>query len=174
MTEADIGAVGELHVRSWQSAYAGLVPQSHLDGLDVAEHTERRRRHFAAANGQVDNLVAEEAAGRVVGWATLGPYRSDEGEESVRTDDGEVYSLYLLPEQIGRGIGRALAEEVRRRAEVRGFGRLRLWVLEENTRARRFYERAGYAFDGGREPFTVGGVDVPEVRYTMALDRPAP
>jgi RimJ/RimL family protein N-acetyltransferase len=44
-----------------------------------------------------------------------------------------------------------------------------LWVLKGNTRARRFYERQGFAADGAEEPFEVDGVPVPEVRYTKAL-----
>lgn len=44
-----------------------------------------------------------------------------------------------------------------------------LWVLEQNTRARRFYEAAGFAADGTREPFEVADVEVPEVRYIRTL-----
>jgi RimJ/RimL family protein N-acetyltransferase len=44
-----------------------------------------------------------------------------------------------------------------------------LWVLRDNTGARRFYERAGFAADGAEEPFEVDGVEVPEVRYVRDL-----
>jgi ribosomal protein S18 acetylase RimI-like enzyme len=40
-----------------------------------------------------------------------------------------------------------------------------LWVLRDNTRARRFYERYGFHADGVEEPFHVAGAAVPEVRY---------
>ena len=40
-----------------------------------------------------------------------------------------------------------------------------LWVLLENTRARRFYEHYGFAADGAQEDYEVGGARVPEVRY---------
>jgi GNAT superfamily N-acetyltransferase len=173
MAEADIFAVSEVHVRGWQFAHEGLVPQSHLDGLDVAENAERRRGWFARAGDTVENLVAEDAGGSVIGWACLGPYRDDEGVGGME-HDGEVYALYLRPEVVGHGVGRALADAVAARAAARGFGWLRLWVLEGNARARRFYERAGFAADGGVEPFTVAGVDLPELRYARRLDAPEP
>ena len=44
-----------------------------------------------------------------------------------------------------------------------------LWVLEDNPRARRFYEAAGWEFDGGREIFSRGGVDAWEIRYHKRL-----
>ncbi|WP_067505055.1 N-acetyltransferase [Actinoplanes sp. TFC3] len=48
---------------------------------------------------------------------------------------------------------------------------LRLWVLEDNARARRFYERVGFTADGMRDLWTPRGttVTVPELRYSMAL-----
>ncbi|RAS29045.1 hypothetical protein BCL80_107157 [Streptomyces avidinii] len=48
-----------------------------------------------------------------------------------------------------------------------------LWVLKENVRARRFYERAGFRPDGAEETFEAGGARVPEVRYTRPLTPPA-
>ncbi|GGY14640.1 hypothetical protein [Streptomyces djakartensis] len=49
--------------------------------------------------------------------------------------------------------------------------RLLRWVVQENSRARRFYERAGLRADGAEELFEVEGATVPEVRYTRALRR---
>ena len=40
-----------------------------------------------------------------------------------------------------------------------------LWVLEDNPRAREFYERAGWAVDGARKAEARWGVRAPEVRY---------
>ncbi|NMO37509.1 hypothetical protein HG826_28780 [Streptomyces sp. GMY01] len=50
-----------------------------------------------------------------------------------------------------------------------GRPRMFLWVLKGNTRARRFYERAGFRADGAEEPFEADGVTVPEVRYATDL-----
>ena len=36
MTDDDLDAVCELHVRAWQAAYRGIVPQAFLDGMTPA------------------------------------------------------------------------------------------------------------------------------------------
>ncbi|MFG2884248.1 GNAT family N-acetyltransferase [Streptomyces sp. NPDC048297] len=155
---ADCDRVAEIRIRGWQHAYRGLMPQTYLDALSVPADAERRRTWFTKGDGTVLNLVAERD-GRIVGWAALGPYR----DEEVRTADAELYALYVDPGHLGTGIGRALlAESVERCA---GYPRMFLWVLRENGRARRFYERAGFRPDGAEEPFDVDGVAVPEVRY---------
>ncbi|MGX1565661.1 N-acetyltransferase family protein [Streptomyces sp. NPDC055506] len=167
MAFADCDRVAEIRVRGWQSAYRGLIPQSYLDGLSAAEDAERRRTYFAQADDSVVNLVAEDAAGELVGWACHGPYRDGE----VRTPDAELYAIYVHPEHLGRGVGRALLAESVERCSLAGHGRLLLWVLKENGRARRFYERAGFLADGAEEPFEVEGATVPEVRYARPLPR---
>ncbi|MFC9503461.1 GNAT family N-acetyltransferase [Streptomyces sp. NPDC057002] len=167
MAFADCDRVAEIRVRGWQSAYRGLIPQAYLDGMSPAEDAERRRTYFAQADDSVVNLVAEDAGGELVGWACHGPYRDGE----VRTEDAELYAVYVHPEHLGRGVGRALLVESAERCSRAGHGRLLLWVLKENGRARRFYERAGFDADGAEEPFEVAGTTVPEVRYARPLPR---
>jgi ribosomal protein S18 acetylase RimI-like enzyme len=70
-----------------------------------------------------------------------------------------------------RGIGRQLIEAARAGLKEAGFPDMRLWVLTGNTRARRFYERAGLAPDGVEQTWTPRGstLELPELRYAVAL-----
>ncbi|WCN07159.1 GNAT family N-acetyltransferase [Streptomyces sp. M92] len=165
MTLADCDRVSDIRVRGWRTAYRGLMPQSYLDGLDAAEDAGRRRALFARTPGDMVNLVAEDQGGEVVGWACHGPYRDGE----LRTEDVELYALYVDAARFGTGVGRALLRESVRRCAAAGHGRMLLWVVEGNARARRFYERAGFRADGAEEPFEVAGAVVPEVRYARDL-----
>ncbi|MEU2745740.1 GNAT family N-acetyltransferase [Streptomyces collinus] len=167
MTPADCDRVAEIRVGGWRSAYQGLIPQSYLDGLSVEEDAERRRTYLSQGDGSVVNLVAEDTGGELVGWACHGPYR--EGE--VLTGDAELYALYVHPKRLGQGAGRALLARSVAGCSAAGHGRVLLWVLKGNDRARRFYERAGFRADGAEEPFEVDGVAVPEVRYARTLPR---
>ncbi|MFE4577835.1 GNAT family N-acetyltransferase [Streptomyces chartreusis] len=164
MTPADCDRVAEIRIGGWRSAYRGLIPQSYLDALDVAQDAERRRGYFAQGDASVLDLVAERD-GEIVGWACHGPYRDGE----VRTEDVELYAIYVDPGRYGAGIGHALLQESVRRCTAAGHPRMLLWVLKGNDRARRFYERAGFQADGAEEPFEVDGVEVPEVRYAREL-----
>ncbi|MFJ4918784.1 GNAT family N-acetyltransferase [Streptomyces sp. NPDC088725] len=164
MTEADCEAVAAVRVRGWQYAYAGLMPQAHLDAMSVTEETDRRRAHLAGAGPRVVNLVAERA-GSVVGWGCLGPCR----DQDVPDGTAELYALYVRPEHLSTGVGRSLLGELASRATDDGCRRMVLWVVERNERARRFYGRAGFTADGAAEPYEVGGASVPEVRYARRL-----
>ncbi|MFD6884937.1 GNAT family N-acetyltransferase [Streptomyces sp. NPDC059957] len=168
MTEPDIDAVAAVRVSGWRHAYAGLMPQSYLDGLSVAAYAAQRRASFADPANPVTNLVAEGPDGAVLGWAAFGPAMETD-PAGTEPDEGELYALYARPDVIGTGVGRALLAEVLRRAPHPA---VRLWVLEGNARARRFYERAGFRPDGGVLVDETDGFPVREVRYrrTAASD----
>jgi L-amino acid N-acyltransferase YncA len=164
MTLADCERVAEIRVRGWQTAYRDLIPRSYLDALSVAADAERHRARFGRSDGSVVNLVAEED-GELLGWACHGPFRGRE----ARTGDAELYAIYVDPRRHGGGIGQALLREAARQCAAAGHPRMLLWVLKGNTRARRFYERAGFRADGAEEPFEADGALVPEVRYARDL-----
>ncbi|MFE3093320.1 GNAT family N-acetyltransferase [Streptomyces sp. NPDC059248] len=164
LTDDDCEAVAEVRVRGWQYAYAGLVPQPYLDGMDVGTEAERLRGLIAAGSGTVTHLVAERD-GAVVGWGCTGAARDDD----TAPGEAELYALYVRPARLSTGVGRALLAELTARARAAGHPAMRLWVLRENVRARRFYEKAGFRPDGAEEPFDVGGASVPEVRYVRDL-----
>ncbi|TQK50978.1 L-amino acid N-acyltransferase YncA [Streptomyces sp. SLBN-118] len=165
MTLDDCEAVATIRVRGWQFAYDGLIPTSYLDAMSVEMDAARRRDMLAKGDGVVTNVVAERE-GEVVGWGCFGPSR---GEGQPAAGVCELYALYVLPDRVSTGVGRALMDELTGRAEADGFERMLLWVLKENDRARRFYAKAGFAPDGVEEPFEVEGVAVPEVRYARRL-----
>ena len=83
---------------------------------------------------------------------------------------GEIVSLYLLPEYMGRGFGKALLEAAVEALAGQGFREVLLWVLEENRRARRFYERAGFSCSGDRREDEIGGKLLWEVLYRRSLE----
>ncbi|WP_214414539.1 GNAT family N-acetyltransferase [Sphaerisporangium fuscum] len=166
MQEPDIEPVSAVRIAGWKTAYRGMVPQTYLDGLSVEDDARARREWFRRNDGTVLNLVAE-VDGTVRGWLAMGPNRDDDAEPGT----GEIYALYVRPELIGTGIGRALVEAALEAASERRFHRLVLWVLEANHRARRFYASAGFTPDGTGKPWEVEGTPVPELRYHRPLVR---
>lgn len=74
------------------------------------------------------------------------------------------------PDHWGSGVGRELISAGEKRLRELGHVDAILWVLEDNPRARRFYERAGWNDDGGRRSITFLGLEVPEVRYRKQMN----
>ena len=82
----------------------------------------------------------------------------------------ELYALYVRPACWSTGTGRALMDRVLTRTGAAGYQFITLWVLRDNERARRFYERAGFAPDGTSNVLErLGGVT--ELRYRRTLYR---
>jgi GNAT superfamily N-acetyltransferase len=156
-TVADAGAMGRLHVRAWQAAYRGHMPDDYLDGLRAGERAAGWERFLGRGHERGAVLVAEQA-GQVTGFANVGPAEDPAGA-------GELYAINVDPDAWGTGAGRALLEAAQAELARMGFAETVLWVLPANARARRFYEIAGWVCDGTERTMEVLGVVVPEVRY---------
>ena len=155
---ADAGPMARVHVDAWRTAYAGIVPAGHLDGLSYGERESRWKEILTKGQAR-HNLVAETGAGEVVGFAGGGPER--EGTPDYR---GELYAIYLLDEYQRKGVGRRLVEAVAHRLAADGIASMLVWVLKDNHSACRFYESLG-AERIGRKTIAMGGVDLVEVFY---------
>ena len=83
----------------------------------------------------------------------------------------EFYALYVLPEAQGCGIGTTLiAHAARCLVRQRWLGAA-VWVLEDNTLGRRFYERLDGRPLGIAKTLAYRGTDYPKIRE-MAIGRP--
>lgn len=143
-TPDDALAIATVRVAGWRTAYLGLVPQEMLDALDPDDEAVRRRERWGERHAHPhDAELVAEVDGDVVGWAVAGRSR-DEGHAG-----GELYGLYVLPEHWSTGVGHLLLTEVETRLRSFGYAVAHLWVLDGNERAAGFYERHGWAEDGG-------------------------
>jgi GNAT superfamily N-acetyltransferase len=166
---AEVGDAAQLaavHVRSWQAAYCGLLPQEYLDQLDPAERTGRWRqilRDMDRSRGGVI-VVADDA--EMLGFAAFGPTR-DADEDPSRV--GEVRAIYLLAQAWGKALGRQLMDTALKCLATAGYEEATLWVLTSNARARRFYARGGWTMDGAVQEDDSRGFIMVEVRYRRPL-----
>jgi GNAT superfamily N-acetyltransferase len=160
----DAAGIADVQVRSWLAAYRGLIDQGFLDRLSCAEHLSMWQHRFEAEDPDLHVLVAE-AGDEVVGFSSFGPSKDDDAGVST----AEVYALYLAPEWFGAGVGRRLIARVVEALGGLGFRDSTLWVLELNDRARRFYEVAGWRWDGARSVHPYGALTEPILRYRRAL-----
>ena len=163
-TVADADAIAEVHVAAWRWAYDGLLPASLLAALTVEDRSAAWLPILADAPGAVTVAVAD--GGGIVGFVSVGP-TPDEDDPTPGT--GALFALYLHPDVVGTGVGKALLERGEARLREEGFARATLWVLETNERARRFYERNGWSWDGTRGEHRFDCGDRPIVRYEREL-----
>ena len=155
----DAGSIARVHVDSWRTTYAGIVPAEYLAGLSYRDRESLWNRVLSAERPVERGLVAETEGGDVIGFATYG--REREGNSTYR---GELYAIYLLEDHQRMGLGRRLVSAVVRELLVNGFSSMLLWVLEDNHPACRFYESLG-GERVSRKTITIGGADLIEVSY---------
>ena len=152
---AEIAAVG---IVCWNETFRGIVPDSYLDKMDLAERIQWTETYLQDPNVDFYTVVAEQD-GAVVGYAAGGPSRSWD----TAVYQGELYTLYLLRKVHRQGIGRKLVQAVAKGLTERGYKNMLVGVLRDNP-ARAFYERLGatYLREG---VFIIDGVEITETAY---------
>ena len=159
-TADDADGIARVQERGWQGPYRHIFPREKLDRGGFID-PERWRTRLATPPPGWTTLVAE--AGEVVGFASVGPSRD---EQAI----GELYAIYVDPDAWDTGAGRALIERAERQLDEE-YDEATLWVLEDNARARRFYEIAGWSPDGAVKENAWFDVSVIEVRYRKSFAR---
>jgi len=101
-TAQDASGIPLVHVRSWQVAYWGHMPDEFLDGLDVEKRTNMWRE--LTQNPDKIVFVAEDKEDNIVGLSALGSSRDPDAVPNT----AEVAALYVHPDKWRKGIGRAL------------------------------------------------------------------
>jgi GNAT superfamily N-acetyltransferase len=114
-------------------------------GYPSSEDVAAARLDVFAASA-VDRLVVAEAGGEVVGFAVVHVSLSIEHDEPA----AKLSAIVVDEEWRGRGVGRALVEELEKEARTRGCGILFLTTNERRTDAHAFYERLGFEYTGRR------------------------
>ena len=132
-TDGEIRGKAFVHWQSWHEAYPGMVSRDYLDRFTL-EKAEKMAFSWR------DRLIVAKDGDRVIGFVGYG----DRGAEAP--DTGEIFALYVLAEYYGTGVGKQLMDAGLEQLE--GYPRKCLWVLKDNARAIRFYEKCGFRPDG--------------------------
>lgn len=157
--DQDAAAIARVHVETWRTTYAGLVPDRYLVGMSVSGQTFQWSKAIQRRGRGEVILVAElRDGGPLVGFGSGGWSRP-----AGPPFDGEVYTLYVAGDWQGRGVGRRLLAGLFGGLARAGAASAFLWVLASNP-SRFFYEALGGQRVAERqEPFA--GVLLDEAAY---------
>ena len=131
-TDAEIRGKAYVHWSCWHEAYADVVSAAYLEKLTL-EKCEQMAFQWR------DNILVAKDGERVVGFAGYG---------EAAPDTGELFALYVLKEYRGSGVAQSLMSAAAERLSA--YPKIGLWVLKENPRAIRFYEKHGFRADGAQ------------------------
>ncbi len=136
----DAAAIASVHVESWRTTYAGLLPDGYLVGMNVTRCAALWSDVLVNRPCSEAVFVIDAVPCGVVGFCSCGRARRD-WPRSLR-NGGEVYTLYVDPDHQGAGYGRALLERGLAHLREAGFLDGVVWVLDGNP-ARFFYQALG-------------------------------
>ncbi len=136
---SDIQTLAEIHSVSMITAFGRLFSEEivlEFFGL------QRRLRGFSKEiekGSPVNYLVYDEL--EPIGVLSYGTSRH------IKVDSGtiELWRVYFLPGYWGQGAAKPAVDLILADIKAGGFKRVILWAMEENLRARRFYEKYGFS-----------------------------
>lgn len=153
-------AISRIYEESWKFAYKEIIPKDYLDSIPSGNWAANLDKEG------MNTLVLIED-GIFIGTSSYCKSRF-----SDFSNFGEIVSIYLLPQYIGKGYGKYLLAAAVKELELLGFFDIFLWVLEDNFRARRFYEKEGFVFSGKYLYNNIGGKALRELQYCHSVRKP--
>lgn len=134
--DEDVAAICDICARGYRKTYPGLLSSDFIERM-ITEfyHPDRVAEGVAATPPQWLGYQVAEEDGRVVGAAAGG---------IVAPGTGELFVLYLDPDERGRGLGTLLLDRVT--GQLRELGVTEMWVaaLDGNELGIPFYEARGF------------------------------
>lgn len=150
-TQGDCNGIGKVYCDSWKVGYQNILPQTYLNSLSST--------NCAPDKVSADDIILVNQE-RVSGICHISGARNRDSKVW-----GEVVSIYLLPEIWGSGVGSQLLQSALKKLKHRGLKNICLWVLKENIRARKFYEKNGFTVSGNEREIEIAGCNIREVEY---------
>jgi ribosomal protein S18 acetylase RimI-like enzyme len=157
----DAKGIAYVQVETWRAAYAHAIPGETLAAADVRERAELWERWLAGSSA----TFVGEIDGEIRGFVNVGESRDEPGV-------GELFSIYVLPDDWGTGLGTQLIDRGEEELRERGYAEAVLNELADNPRAQRFYERQWWV-RGDTFRSTVFGHEVELARHRKTLARRA-
>ena len=140
ITIKDLDTVVMIHCESWRDAYKGFMDEDYIS------------RKNSTRRAKWENILAESPAEKHFlirdGDIPVGMISMDSPRENGDGDTYEIFGLYILPQFMKKGYGTAAVSLAEAKIRDLGYGKISLWVLEPNQRARSFWEKMGFASDG--------------------------
>jgi len=162
-TPADAPAFASVICESWKAAYADIItPEEMAAKTDIEKRTAAFLKILSEGMGQY--YLAFD------GETPCGLCTSRSSRDADLPDYGEVVAIYTLKEYWGCGVGKMLMNTALAELKRLGYQKVLLWAFERNARARRFYEKYGFVFDGTYKDSNFADKEATrEVRYRIDL-----
>lgn len=142
--------------KSWKEAYKNIIPQE-----DIQKNTnpEKRKQMFT-------RLMLSEDGYFFIAYDDTSPCGIVYARKNIENNI-EIIALYTTSNYWGKGVGKKLMDTLIETVKNGNIAKIKLWTLENNLRARKFYEK--YGFKSVNEVKDSGIADLKEISYIMEI-----
>lgn len=159
----DAQAIVDVQIAAIVAAYAGIVPDEHLNTQPPAKRLAYWREAIEYGDPQVVVALSDQ---QLIGFAAFDRSRDKGSKPTV----GEIWSLYVHPDHWRKGAGVALWDAAREGLEDEGCTSVTVWVPLRNERALQFFELAGFKRELNTARTTpMGHIRIEEMRLKRAV-----
>ncbi len=137
--------------KSWEKAYDFIPARDRGNYLSTQYSEEKFKELLTSKNNK---CLTAFVNGEIVGWMRL--------EEIKLLKEFHLSSIYLHPSHKGKGFGTKMIYHAFDIAREKGYGKIWLGVMKQNSGALRWYEKLGFVFTR-EEPFRMGETEVPHL-----------
>ncbi|MFZ5353508.1 MAG: GNAT family N-acetyltransferase [Bacillota bacterium] len=162
VTLEDADSFALVYSQSYQAAFRGIIPDGVLD--NIFSYSKRREGFIKEASDSSRVNVIMHDGNNPVGILTYGASMDEDLNDSVV----EILRIYIIPSMWGHGYGNLLMKWALDKFRQNSYKRVSLWVIEQNERARQFYEQTGFEHDSKTRIIDVGR-DIKDLRYIKIL-----
>ena len=156
----DVKTLGAIHANTWKICYSNIVPKEVLDSITPEKRECYFKRSIKENIGQT--YIIEN--NNILGLITIDRNR----DKDLPYNCGEIWGIYIHPDHWGKGAGTRLLSWAVKNLMEKGYEDVCLWVLEDNLKARTFYENMGFKWDGSEKSITLGK-ELKEIRYRLKV-----
>lgn len=156
---SDAEKIASIHAESWRSAYRGILSDEFLDGAVWNERLSHWQKKIREPGAEQRLILLACEKDEALGFLCL--YVDADSRWGALLDN-----LHIVPGMRGRGIGSMMMSQAAAWVlKQRPGSGMYLWVYEQNSEARVFYEKLGGLKEESLLKRTAEGRQVPALRY---------
>jgi len=160
--EKDSIAASFIYAMGWKSGYKGIFTEKLLANILLDNWVNLFNANLITKRSEIAILNVD---GEDVGAGGYGLSR-DYNDSEI----GEITSIYFLEKAWGKGYAKNLMDFMTKQLRKKGYKRVNIWVLSENIRAQKFYEKYGFKRTGNEKSATIKGEGIINFEYIIDFD----
>ncbi len=150
--EGDAKDLAYIQTESWKAAFKHILAPEALEKSTVLARTEAMYQRLLVNSIGNGYLLRVDGKAHCIAWW-------DATREPDMPGYAELICIHSLPDRWRKGYGTQMMTRLLDDMKAAGYQRVMLWVFAENTAARHFYAKHGFA-PNGREKLGLGAVEV--------------